>query len=199
MSNCRRGELRWFILNKMRVLGIIGPSGCGKTTILKQLFEEGLVYVNPTYTERPKRPGEEELEHKFVTKDEFTRLEKSGFFVEVIQAFGLKYRYGVPHLKDGQGKVSLVMLRAPLVPLLLKHHPDHVIYQIEAPFSVASEWMKKRGDSELGSRLDDFQKELMLGKKYATRVIVNNGDSTACAEEVKKALELDFKQSSKAG
>ena len=177
----------------MRVLGIIGPSGCGKTTILKQLVDEDLVYVNPTYTERPKRPGEEELEHKFVSEKEFDRLEKSDFFVEVIQAFGLKYRYGVPHLKGEKGKVSLIMLRAPLVPLLLKHHPEHVIYQIEAPFSLAAEWMKKRGDHEIGSRLDDFQKELMLGRKYAARTFVNNGDLAACVEEIKKALELDFK------
>lgn len=192
MSNCQCQNLTWFILNKMRALGIIGPSGCGKTTILKKLFNEGLVYVNPTYTERPKRPGEEELEHKFVSKTKFDRLEKSGFFVEVIQAFGLKYRYGVPHLKEEKGKASLVMLRAPLVPLLIKHHPNHVIYQIEASFSLASQWMEKRGDSELGSRLDDFEKELMLGRKYAKRVFANDGDLDKCVKEIKKALKEDF-------
>ncbi len=177
----------------MRVLGIIGPSGCGKTTILKQLHGEGSVYVNPTYTERPKRKNEEELEHKFVSSEEFDRLEKSGFFIIVIKAFNLKYRYGVPKLEEEKGKVSLVMLRAQLAPLLIKNYPDNVIYQIETPFFIAHQWMKKRGDKKIGSRMDDFNKEIEQGRKYAGRVFINKEDSAQCATEIKKALRADFK------
>lgn len=178
----------------MRVLGIIGPSGCGKTTILKQLHKEGLVYINPTYTERPKRTeDEEELEHKFITPAEFDRLEASGFFIKVIRAFGLKYRYAVPKLQEENGKVALVMLRAQLVPLLLKLYPASKVYQIEAPFSVAVEWMKKRGDGEIGTRMDDFEAEAKQGREYADRVFINDGDLSACVRRISGAIEEDFK------
>ncbi len=176
----------------MRVLAIIGPSGCGKTTILKQLNQEGLVYVNPTYTERPKREGEESLEHEFVTPEEFNRLEESGFFIKVIQAFGLKYRYGVPHLKGEGNKIPLLMLRAAYLPLLFKYYPDNVIYQIEAPISLARRWVKKRGDKELGTRLEQFQAEIESGRKHANRVFVNDGELTDCIDAIKKALKADF-------
>lgn len=181
-----------FILKSMYVLGIIGPSGCGKTTILKQLYEDGLVYVNPTYTERPRRKGEQELEHKFVTAEEFDSLERSDFFIKVIKAFGLDYRYGVPKLKEEKGKVSVVMLRAQLSPLLLKYYPDNVIYQIEAPLAVAREWMENRGDSEVGTRMDGFDKEIKQGREFANRIFINKGDSTVSAKEVKEALKADF-------
>lgn len=176
----------------MRVLAIIGPSGCGKTTILKQLFKEGLVYVTPTYTERPKREGEETLEHEFVTPEEFDRLEKSGFFIEVIQAFGLKYRYAVPYLKTDENKVPLLMLRAQFLPLLFKHYPENVIYQIEAPIVLARKWLKKRGDKELGTRLEQFQKEIEAGRKHADRVFINKDKLSTCLEEIRAALKADF-------
>jgi guanylate kinase len=161
---------------------------------LRQLHEEGLVYVNPSYTERPKRSdGEEELEHKFVSSEEFDRLETSDFFIKVIKAFGLDYRYGVPKLREKTGKIPLVMLRVQLVPLLLKYYPNSTIYQIEAPVAVAKEWMKNRSVSEVGTRMDGFEKEIKQGREYADRVFINKGDSATCAKEVKKALRSDFK------
>ncbi|HEX5798298.1 MAG TPA: hypothetical protein VFX79_02990 [Candidatus Saccharimonadales bacterium] len=178
----------------MRVLGIIGPSGCGKTTMLKQLSKDGLVYVNPTYTDRPKRNGsEEELEHKFVSSKEFGRLKESGFFIKTVKAFGLDYRYGVPKLREEKGKIALVMLRVQLVPLLLKYYPDSTVYQIEAPLFMAKAWMEKRGDREIGTRMEGFEKEMKGGRGLANRVFINKDDSTACAEEIKKALKIDFK------
>lgn len=176
----------------MKVLAIIGPSGCGKTTILEYLFKEGLVYVNPTYTERPKREAEEVLEHKFVTSKEFDRLSETGFFVEVIQAFGLNYRYGVPYLKDEAGKIPLIMLRAQFLPLLLKHYPDNVIYQVESPVSLAERRIKMRGDKELGSRLEQFVKEVEAGRKYADRVFVNDKSLASCVDQIRQALKADF-------
>lgn len=176
----------------MRVLAIIGPSGCGKTTILKQLHKDRLVSVNPTYTERPKRKDEETLEHEFVDNAEFDRLADSGFFVEVIQAFGLKYRYAVPYLKSEKGKIPLLMLRAQFLPLLFKHYPDNVIYQIEAPISSAKKWLKNRGDEELGTRLEQFQKEIKVGGEHAHRIFVNNGSIDDCIKSIEEALKADF-------
>lgn len=175
------------------MLAIIGPSGCGKTTVLRQLHKEGLVYVNPTYTERPMRQDEETLEHEFVSSEEFDRLRNSGLFVEVIQAFGLKYRYAVPYLKGEGNKVPLLMLRAQFLPLLFKHYPDNVVYQIEAPITLARKWLKKRGDHELGTRLEQFHAEVEAGRKHADRVFINRDKSAEkLAAEVKKALKTDF-------
>lgn len=175
----------------MRILGIIGPSGTGKTTILSRLYEEGLVYINPTYTDRLRRKGEEPLEHEFITRKEFDKLQDSDYFAEVVQPFGLEYRYGVPYLKQQGGKIVVLMLRVQFLPLLNKHYPDNVIYQIEAPLSVAKDRIKDRDDNKPGTRLKDFQKELEQGRLSADRVFVNDNQKQ-CIAQIKEALNSDF-------
>src|SRR3954469_14447295 len=98
-------------------LAFIGPSGCGKTSLLKELLRRKLVMITPTWTDRPPRPGEAVVEHQFVTAQEFTSKVETGLFLEVVQPFGLPFRYGMPQLPPESDRVSVVMVRAPFVEL----------------------------------------------------------------------------------
>lgn len=53
---------------------VIGRSGCGKTTIAEAFKEYDGCTQAESYTDRPKR-YEDEVGHRFVTKEEFDKLE----------------------------------------------------------------------------------------------------------------------------
>lgn len=176
----------------MNVLGIIGPSGCGKSVIVKQLSRKEIIALTPTITERPVRYGEKELEHRFVTAQEFDLLEKEGGFLEVVHPFGLPYRYGLPKIRRVEGKVSVVVLRAMFLPLFYKHYPKSLIYQIEAPLNEVKPRLEKRGSANLGTRLSDFGKETILGRKSANRIFLNSKKLEQLVNEIELAIRQDF-------
>jgi len=181
---------------ELPTLAIIGPSGAGKSSVIRQLYDEGLIHVNPTWTTRPPRPGEveESLEHLFVTPEEFKEKESAGFFLEAVEMFGLPFRYGLPPIKKSEpGRPSLVMLRASLVPLFNKYFPNHIIYQIEDDVTRIQERLEARQKhgEDLGSRLSDYEREVEAGRKIADRVFVNK-DLDTLAKDIKQALLEDF-------
>jgi guanylate kinase len=157
------------------LLAFIGPSGCGKTTLLTELLRRELVAITPTWTDRPVRAGELEVEHRFVKPAEFTARAEAGEFVEVVQPFGLPFRYGLPHLVAEPGRLSVIMIRAPFVNRLRKNYKSALVYQIEAPFEFAKKAMAGRGGQTLGTRLSDFETELGLGRKMSDRTFLNTG------------------------
>jgi guanylate kinase len=66
------------------LLVLSAPSGGGKTTIAKMLLQgrDDLGY-SVSATTRPKRPGERDgVDYYFLTRDEFTRRQESGEFLE---------------------------------------------------------------------------------------------------------------------
>jgi guanylate kinase len=66
------------------LLVLSAPSGGGKTTIAKMLLQgrDDLGY-SVSATTRPKRPGERDgVDYYFLTRDEFTRRQDSGEFLE---------------------------------------------------------------------------------------------------------------------
>jgi hypothetical protein len=92
------------------VLLFIAPSGTGKSTIVRRLVKDGLVELTPTWTDRPARDGEEELEHVIVTSDELDRKAAEGYFAhEPIYLFNLPYRYASP-------KIPVPKVNAPATP-----------------------------------------------------------------------------------
>jgi guanylate kinase len=69
---------------KQFLLVLSAPSGGGKTTIAKMLLQgrDDLGY-SVSATTRPKRPGERDaVDYYFLTRDEFTRRQESGEFLE---------------------------------------------------------------------------------------------------------------------
>jgi guanylate kinase len=179
------------------ILAIIGPSGVGKSTIIRQLYDKGLIHINPTWTTRPPRPNEESegIEHKFVSENEFNNKQAEGYFLEVVEMFGLPYRYGVPKFKlSTRNKISLVMLRASLIPLLNKHYTNYTIYQIEDEIQKVRERLlaRQKHGEDMGTRLEDYEKEVQAGKKLAKRTFVNNKSARQIAEQIGKAMLEDF-------
>ena len=143
-----------------------------------------MVSVSPTYTDRPKRPGEIELEHKFVSSEEFEELNRQGAFLETVQLFGLPFRYGLPPIDEKMGKIPLVMLRAPLIKNMRAVYPDIAVYQIEAPAEVVKGRLKDRQESNIGSRLSDYEKEVTLGRKISDRVYINDGSISKLVDNI---------------
>lgn len=182
--------------NTRKVLGIIGPSGVGKSTIVSALAKLGSIHVNPTWTTRPRRADEQDdcLEHIFVTETEFSKCAEQGKFIEIVQMFGLPYSYGLPALTfDRADQAELIMLRAPLLDMLYMHYPDAVVYQVEDELTTVESRLKSRhtGSNAMGTRLKDYDKELLLGRTRADRIFANTVlDETV--QNIHRAIIDDF-------
>lgn len=186
-------------MNDPRVVPLvfIGPSGVGKSTIVRRLVNSGDINMEPTWTTRPPRPGERgtSVEHVFIDRDTFKSHEQNGMFLETIQVFGLPHWYGVPKLNMAAGVTSIV-LRAILIDLLKKHHPEHVIYQIYDDKQTVIDRLREReaGGEDNGDRYQEFDKEVALGKQLAHRSFKNTSiDETIAA--IRRAIAEDFKLS----
>jgi guanylate kinase len=178
----------------VRVLAVLGPSGSGKSTVVRELHRRGVVEVTPSWTTRPRRDDELDgsIEHRFVDEEEFSARQDAGYFLEVVQMFGLPYRYGLPAVDaPAGGSVAAIMVRAPLMPLVARHFPGHVAYQIEDDVQRARERVRRRpGDP--GTRLDRFEEECRAGRQAAHRIFVNRGSAGDLVDAVADAVHRDF-------
>lgn len=103
---------------------IVGKSASGKSTFAKKLQEHGIERIR-TYTTRPRRPGEDEKEYKFVTEEQFGLLDEMEFFLETVDYdanFGF-CRYGSA-LKDYQTKKNKCIILTPKGIEKLRKHPE---------------------------------------------------------------------------
>ncbi len=190
----------------MKVLVVIGPSASGKSTVVRELARRGRIAVTPSWTTRPRRADEhgDTLEHRFVSEEEFDRLERQRFFLDVVRMFGLPYRYGLPPVdapREGLrgpnavvARVPTVMVRAPLMDLVDRHFPEHVVYQVEDGYDRVRARLQERGvgASELGDRLDGYHREVAAGRVVATRTFQNRGSILDLVDAVEAALAEDF-------
>ena len=179
------------------LLVFIGPSGSGKSSVVRELCRLGKLWVTPSWTTRPPRADEREgtPEHRFVDESEFEDLVRSGFFLEVVQLFGLPFRYGLPPVRQGpKGQVPAIMVRAQLMPLVDKHYPRRTVYQIEDSTDRVVERIMDRGiaPSEVRARLDDLESERALGRRLASRVFVNSSTLADLVGSVAAAVDIDF-------
>ena len=71
-------ELIFHSNENMKPLLILGPSGVGKDTLISMLKKiyPNIIFKLPSYTTRPKRPGEiEGVDYFFVSEEEFKIME----------------------------------------------------------------------------------------------------------------------------
>jgi guanylate kinase len=182
----------------VRVLVFLGPSASGKSTVVRELHRRGLIEVTPSWTTRPRRADEqaETVEHRFVSEEEFTARQREGLFLETVTMFGLPYRYGLPAVgaPGDHGRVPAIMVRAPLLPLVARHFPDHVAYQIEDRYERVPERLARRGgsDAELGTRLEGYEDERRQGRALTHRTFVNAGSVEELIDAVAAAVQQDF-------
>ena len=78
------------------MLVLSSPSGAGKTTITREILKrDSSLSMSVSATTRPKRPGETDgVDYRFVTTEEFARMEKASDFLEHAKVFG--HSYGTP-------------------------------------------------------------------------------------------------------
>lgn len=179
------------------VLVFIGPSGSGKSTVVRALHRSGVIEVTPSWTTRPRRADELDgsIEHRFVDDAEFDDLEKEGFFLDVVRPFALPYRYGLPQIEEPPaGRVPAIMVRAPHLPLVARHFPDHLIYQIEGTDDRTRARRSPAGSDEArpGTRYRGHEEERQLGRTLAHRVFVNATTPAELVSAMTNAIESDF-------
>ncbi len=178
----------------MKLLVIIGPSGSGKSAAMRELQARGRIAVTPSWTTRPRRADESEatVEHRFVDDAEFDRLLNEGFFLQTISLFG--HRYGMPPVEQPSGGViPTIMMRAPRLNLVDEHYPEHVVYQIEAPFEEArARILAAGGIAEDDIRVTGWKEERALGEQLADRGIKATGSGPRLIEIIERALSEDF-------
>jgi guanylate kinase len=177
------------------LLVFIGPSGSGKSSLVRRLHRRGVIAITPSFTTRPRRADERQgcVEHRFVTEAQFTQLEESGFFLEVVRLFGLNFRYGLAEIEEPEDdRVCSIMVRAVLMPLVNKHFPNSVVYQIEDEIDRVRRRLQAREGQELGDRLAGFHDEVLLGRSIANRVFRNSGSIEKLVSVVAAAIQDDF-------
>jgi guanylate kinase len=178
------------------VLVIIGPSGVGKSAIVRELVDIDLIDLTPTWTDRPPRSEENELEHAFVTSERFDQLVEEDFFSHPpLTFFNLPYRYAVPKLRMPRpDQTPAVMARISARPLIDKLYPNRIFYQIEAPYKLVASRLEERAQTgdQLGSRLTDYDIEISQGREVARRTFMNDGPLSSVLRQIIDAISEDF-------
>jgi guanylate kinase len=176
-----------------RLIAVIGPSGSGKSSLVRELDRRGLVRVHPTWTTRPRRADETRgsLEHRFVTDDVFDALDGDGFFLATGSLFALPWRYGLPHIVPaGDGRLDLVMLRAPVVERVRGVLPLGLVIQVVDDAARVSERLRARasGPHDVAARLSDNELEVARGRQVADVTLLNDGTIAELAERAWDAV-----------
>jgi guanylate kinase len=78
---------------KGKLIIISAPSGCGKTTIAEHLLCRNPAWKRSiSYTTRAPRNGEADgRDYFFVSRNQFLKRKKAGFFIETAEVFGHSY------------------------------------------------------------------------------------------------------------
>ena len=86
---------------KNKIIIISSPSGAGKTTLCKMILKKVKnIILSISYTSRSKRLNEvDSKDYYFVSKDKFSKLEKSNYFIESCNNFNNYYGSPLKNIK----------------------------------------------------------------------------------------------------
>ena len=184
-----------------RLVVMSGPSGSGKTTIKERLRCHPDVRVAVTVTTRPPRAGEVNgRDYRFVTREEFLRMQREGLFAETNDVFGTGHLYGSLRADiDAElaepGRVLLIEVDLTGATNLRKAGYEGTYVFIAPPaLDVLEKRLRSRGtddESAIRSRLDRARKELEEARAVGSQVIVNS-DLEQAVREVFAAAGLHF-------
>lgn len=162
---------------------LIGPSGAGKSSLLAATAARGPVTVVRTVTTRPRRPGENDLTHEFVSAETFADLQRQGRFLGTHHQYG--HDYGLPVLAgiDTTSGPVITCLRAPVVERLRQRHADLDVIAVDAPVSVLLDRLAARGDRDRADP-EVLQAERLASRELADLVL----DATARLEQLAQQL-----------
>lgn len=146
---------------------VSAPSGAGKTTLVRKVIEQlPDVSLSVSCTTRAPRPDEMEgIDYFFITRDEFTAMEREGKFLEWAHVHGDLYgtpRANMEKLQHGEDLVLEIDTQG--AQKIREELRNGVLIFIRPPsLEVLRERLQTRGgDSEeaMHARLDNAQNEL---------------------------------------
>jgi len=182
----------------MRLFIISGPAGVGKTTLLKKLFQKKFVKKNflrtISFTTREKREGEKEgRDYFFVSKEEFLKKKKEGFFLETQKV--LNDYYGTPKyfLKEAKKEKKDLILCIDVKggKYLKKNFKEGKIITIFIAVDLEEIYqrLKRRKEIHLKEKLLLAKKEMEYLKYYDYLVI--NKDIRKSVEDLEAILKAE--------
>ena len=180
---------------------VSGPSsGAGKDSIVRTLEEKGNFCRVVTYNTRNIRLGEfNGVDYHFISRNEFLKKKKKGFFLETNEYLGKLY--GTPKnevlrlLKAG--KDILLRVEVNGARAAKKAIPETLLIFIIAPFSQMKKRLIKRAreDREEIERKLKFARKEMKEKKHFDYVVVNKeGKLEETIKGVKQIIQKEKKR-----
>lgn len=151
------------------MLILVGPSASGKTQIVKILIEKYGLNKMVTYTSRAMRPGEVDgVDYFFLSKEEFEKRIKNGFFIEHVIYNG-NY-YGTALSQVSSDKVVI------LEPNGLKHYLSKIRDDVKVVFLRCSKEIVRIRMQKRGDHFDVIDKRLRLDSEVFNKEVMKLAD-----------------------
>ena len=165
-----------------QLIVVSAPSGAGKDTVVKKLVERGKndYWISISATSRPIRKGDQEgVDYYFISKEEFKKRIKEGYFLEYTK-YADNY-YGTPkqHIKENleKGKDVILIIEIEGAANVKEMLPESLLIFIMPPsIKELVRRLKKRGTEDNDKLLKRFHKtykEINEVTKY-NYVVVND-------------------------
>ncbi|MGI9577428.1 MAG: guanylate kinase [Microthrixaceae bacterium] len=171
------------------VIVISGPGGVGKGTIVGQLVEaDPSLYVNRSWTTRPRRPAERVDAYHFTDREAFEAHAAAGGFLEWVEF--LDYLQGSPRPDPPEGCDVIFEIDVAGGERLAELYPDALLVFVDAPDREHQrERMEGRGDDpeRIAQRLAKADDELRRAGALPY-VFVTNDDLDRAVEEVRSLI-----------
>lgn len=192
------------MVNRRGILFVVsGPSGAGKSTLCEMVvehFRDARFSVSYT-TRRPRADEKEGVDYRFVSEEDFERMQKSGEFLEEASVHSRKYGTSKKDLDglllrgsdvvmdiDVQGAVQMKNKS----PKELKGWPVVFIFVLPPSISVARHRLGARGDieaEEMNRRVEASMEEISKASEYD--YIILNDDLDASFEKMKSIVRAE--------
>ena len=166
------------------VIVISGPGGVGKGTVVAELLRrDPRLYLNRSWTTRPRREGEAADAYHFATREEFERHAAQGGFLEWVEF--LDYLQGSPVPRPPEGSDVVFEIDVAGAARIKELFPSALLVFIDAPDRAEQEArMRGRGDdpSRIAQRLERAAQEVERAAALPYEHVVNDDLDTAVRE-----------------
>lgn len=172
------------------VVVVSGPGGVGKGTVVAELLErDPRLFVNRSWTTRPRRPGEDPAAYHFVTREAFEAHARRGGFLEWVEF--LDYLQGSPVPQPPPDHDVVFEVDVAGGARIKELFDEAVLVFIDAPDrATQAERMRTRGDSEerIAQRIERAEQEVLAARALPYEVVVND-DLDRAVQEVAGLIE----------
>lgn len=179
------------------ILILSAPSGAGKTTLCRKLEERNPhFYFSVSYTTRHPRPEEKDgRDYFFISREEFSKKIKKGFFAEWAEMHGALYGTSGDSLNEAIKKNQDVVLNIDVQGALQikKKYPEAVsIFIVSPTFDDLKARLKKRKTetkADIEKRLHHAKKEIEQSGQYDHKIVNRKLEEALGEIEEKIAIE----------